>query len=80
MLYAIQGAMGDFLNMGSRSTQLSSAEVLLASAVDMITDAATILIDRVAGSGDAAQGAYHPVERHLWRELQRTKNEQITLM
>ena len=45
--------MGDFLNMASRSTQLASAEVLLASAVDMTTDAATILID--AGEDESAQ-------------------------
>ena len=45
--------MGDFLNMASRSTQLASAEVLLASAVDMTTDAATISID--AGEDESAQ-------------------------
>ena len=51
--------MGDFLNMGSRSTQLASAEVLLASAVDMATDAATILID--AGEEESAQEVKTPL-------------------
>jgi hypothetical protein len=45
--------MGDLLNMGSRSTQLASAEILMVSAVDMTTDAATILID--AGEEESAQ-------------------------
>jgi hypothetical protein len=45
--------MGDFLYMASRSTELASAEVLLASPVDMATDAATILID--AGEEESAQ-------------------------
>jgi hypothetical protein len=39
--------------MGSRSTQLASAEILMVSAVDMATDAAGILID--AGDAESAQ-------------------------
>ena len=37
--------LGDFSLMVSRSTQLASAEILMVFAVDMVTDAAGILID-----------------------------------
>ena len=39
--------------MGSRSTQLAGAEILMVSAVDMVTDAASLLID--AGDAESAQ-------------------------